>query len=160
DPKDGNSTVVGKLGLAGSDISFDKHGTLFIWLRETSQVGTVSLETGEARPVGPTKAAGEPGGIAIDNGGHIYVISSGATGSLDQIDSANGRARKGPALDGAPYPAGINALTIADDGRIFALNSNRGVPAKTALIQIDPASGKVTRLVDLPDDADALVMVE
>ena len=160
DPKDASATVVGKLGLAGSDISFDKHGTLYIWLRETSQVGTVSLKTGEARPVGPTKASGEPGGIAIDNGGRVYVISSGATGSLDQIDSVNGRARKGPALEGAPYPAGINAISIADDGRIFALNSNRGVPAKTALVQIDPANGHVTKIVDLPDDADALVMLE
>jgi hypothetical protein len=160
DPKDATATLVGNLGLAGSDIAFDKHGMLYVWLRETSQVGTVSLKTGEARPVGPTKAATEPGGIAIDDSGRVYVVPSGATGSLDQIDSVTGRARKGPTLQGAPYAAGINALSITADGRIYAVNSNRGVPAKSALITIDPVSGEIRKVGELPDDADALVQFE
>ena len=160
DPRNASATVVGPLGFSGSDIAFDKGGKLFIWLRETSQVGTVSLETGQAHPVGPTKAAGEPGGIAIDASGRVFVVTSGATGSLDQIDSVSGRARRGPALQGALYPAGINAISISADGRIFALNSNRGVPAKSALVRIDADTGAVTKVSDLPDDADALVHME
>ena len=160
DPSTANATLVGPMGMAGSDISFDKHGTLFVWLRETSQIGTVSLTTGAARPTGATRAASEPGGVAVDDAGRIYVATSGATGSLDQIDSESGKARKGPTLQGAQYPAAINAISIASDGRIFALNSNRGVPAKAALVTIDPLTGVMKRVGSLPDDADALVLME
>lgn len=159
DLQSGNTTVVGRLDKPGSDIAFDAQGTLFMWLRETSQLGSVDTATARVTPVGPVQPASEPGGITLDANGMVYVISSGGAGSVDHVDPITGVTTRGPTITGAPYAAGINSITHTPDGYILAINSNRGVPAKSLLIRIDPASGQATRLAALPDDSEAVVLL-
>lgn len=160
DPTTGEARVIGELGAAGSDIAFDARGRLFVWLRESSRLGTIDLETGRATPIGPAREAGPTGGLAIDAAGRVYVAATGAAGTLDVVDPATGRVTKGPALRGAPYGGGINSLSFGSGGRIFAVNTNLGAPANTLLVTIDPVSGLVTQLGPLPNDTDALVFME
>ena len=160
DLSNGDAALVGKLGAAASDIAFNRNGTLFAWLRESSQMATVDLSTGLARPLGRAGPAGEPGGVAIDSSDRIYVIGTGATGSLDLFDVATGTLSKGPGLKETPFAAGINSLTFSSAGAIYAVNTNLGSPASTLLVKIDPASGSVTKIGPLPPDTDALVFVE
>ena len=160
DPATAHATLVGPLGLAGIDIAFDPAGTLFVWLRETSQLGTVDLATGRASALGKPGPASEPGGLTIDAQGRIYVIGSAGSASIDQVDPATGAITRGAALRDAPYAAGMNSIRMSrESGTLYAVNSNRGAPAKTALVRIDPQSGVVTRVVALPDDADALAVL-
>lgn len=154
-----NATVVGDLGAAGTDIAFDGHGTLFIWLRGSSQIGTVSLSTGEARPVGRTRIAGETGGITVDNTGRIFVMSTGPAGSVDQVDSITGKIRRGPALSGVPFPAAINAIAMAPGGALLAVNTDRGTPSRAALVKVDPSTGLATQMSALPDDSEAIALL-
>jgi sugar lactone lactonase YvrE len=159
DPATARATLVGPLGMAGIDIAFDQEGTLFVWLRETSQIGTVDLATGRARAMGKPGPPSEPGGLTIDAKGRIYVIGSGGSASIDVVDPATGAITQGASLKDAPYAAGMNSIRMSPDGTLYAVNSNRGAPAKTALVRIDPQSGTVTRVTALPDDADALAVV-
>lgn len=159
DPSSGEARVIGRLRAIGSDIAFDPKGNLHVWLRETSQLARVDLSTGQATPLGEPGAAGQTGGLGIDAAGRVYVAASGATGTLDMIDATSGAISKGPALRGAPYPAGINSLTVSPAGVIFAVNTNLGSPANTVLVKIDPSDGKVTQVGPLPNDTDALVLM-
>lgn len=151
------ATVVGSMEASGSDISFNRAGTLFIWLRETSQLGRVDLSSGRVTALGSPGPSSETGGIAIDANGRAYLAATGATGSLDVIDTTTGTIVKGPMLRGAPYPAGINSLTISPAGVLFAVNTNLGSPANTLLVKIDTKSGVVTQVGPLPNDTDALI---
>jgi hypothetical protein len=156
----GESKVIGTLGVPASDITFGKDGTLFAWLRETGQLATIDLETGRVRPRGAPGSAGEPGGLAIDRTGRMYIAGSGATGTLDTADPATGAITRGVELKGAPYPAGINSLTFSSSGVLYDVNTNLGSPATTMLVTIDPASGEVTPVSQLPPDTDALLFAE
>lgn len=155
-PANGEAAAIGNLGAAGSDIGFDAAGTLFVWLRETQQLGTVDLATGAATPRGAAGFPGTTGGLGVDPRGRTYVAATGATGTLDTVATATGSVTRGPALTGAPHPSGINSLSISPEGEVFAVNTNMGVPASTILVRIDPATGEVTKVGALPNDTDAL----
>ncbi len=157
DPKTGNTTLVGSLNHAGSDIRFDAKGTLYVWLNEEARIATVDLGTGAATPVGPS-GYGETlgGGIAIDHSGDMYVSATNAAGTLDRIDLTTGHATVGPRLTGAPYIASFNSMTFSPSGTLFAVNSNLSAPAKTMLVTVDPKSGAVKEIGPLPNDVDAL----
>jgi hypothetical protein len=152
-----HAKVIGNLGVVGTDIAFDHAGTLYVWLRETSQLGVIDLATGRATPIGTPGPASEIGGLAITKGETIYVAASGATGTLDRLDPKSGRATKGPALNHAPLPGGINALTTSPGGTLLAVNTILGTPQQTLLVEIDPATGTISALGELPADTDALV---
>src|SRR6478672_5118134 len=77
DAESGKAKLVGDLGAAGSDISFDPGGNLFVWLRETSQLGAVDLATGVARPIGTAGPISETGGLALDSKGRAYPAATG-----------------------------------------------------------------------------------
>jgi hypothetical protein len=153
------AVVIGPLGADGSDLAFDSHGNLFAWLRETSQLALIDIATGAAMPIGQPRNAGEIGGLTIDARDRMFVASTGATGTLDTIDPGTGAVTTGPALRDAPYPGGINSLTMAPSGDILAVNTNLGSPALTMLVRIDPSTGRITKVASLPDDTDALVFV-
>jgi hypothetical protein len=157
DPASGTATVVGDLGAAGSDISFGKDGTLYVWLRESRQLGTVNLGTGKVTALGPVGPPDTVGGLTLDSKGRAYLAATGATGSLDTVDTATGLITKGVPLTGAPYPNGINSLTSSPDDEIFAVNTNMGNPAATLLVKIDAKTGKITKVGQLPSDSDAIV---
>jgi sugar lactone lactonase YvrE len=160
DVASGRAQLVGDLGAVASDIAFDAAGNLFAWLPRSSQVAVIDLSNGVARPIGPAGRGSETGGLAIDAQGHAWVASTGATGSIDSVDTNTGAVRAGPALTGTPFPGGINSLTFSPRGRLYAVNTNLGSPANTLLIAINPATGAVTQLGALPNDTDALVFVE
>ena len=150
DPKTAEATVVGPLGAIGSDLVFDSHGNLYAWLRETGQLALIDIATGEARPIGPARKATEIGGLGVDSRDRLFVASTGPTGTLDAIDAGTGAITTGPRLHGAPYPGGINSLTMSPSGDFLAVNTNLGSPAITALVRIEPATGRVTKVALLP----------
>ena len=160
DVETGDATVIGDLGLAGSDIAFDNAGNLFVWLRETAQLGVIDLGTGAVSAVGTPGSASATGGLAIDAKGQGYVAATGASGTLDRVDTNTGVITRGPVLQAAPYAGGINSLAVSPDGALFAVNTNLGAVADTVLVRIDPASGKVTRIGALPNETDALVFID
>jgi sugar lactone lactonase YvrE len=156
DPGTANATLVGELGVVGSDIAFDAKGTLYMWLPQTSQLGTVNISSAAVAPLGKPGPAGSPAGIAIDTNGMVFVTYKGATGSLDSVDLATGNVRNGPKLSGAPFDSQINSMSFSPSGLLLAVNSNAGSPANTRLVTINTATGVVSTIGALPDDTDAL----
>jgi len=156
DPSNGIATLIGRLTYPGSDISFDPLGTLYIWLPQTRQVGIVNLADGTVTPLGKPGPPSTSGGLAIDHTGTAYTTPNGASGTLDMVDLKTGDVRTGPALNGAPYGAAINAMTFTPSGLLIAVNSNAGVPQSTQLVSINVGTGAVAAMGALPDDTDAL----
>src|ERR1700674_2488663 len=157
DPKTGNTTLVGNLNHAGSDIRFDTKGTLYVWLNEESRVGVIDVGTGAATPLGDSGYAETlGGGLAVSAGGEMYVSATNAAGTLDHIDISTGRAAVGPRLIGAPYITSVNSMAFSQSGVLYATNSNLGAPAKTALITIDTKTGTVATVGPLPNDSDGM----
>jgi hypothetical protein len=152
----GHAVIVGDLKYAASDIAFNRAGILFAWLQSTSQLGIINLGTGAVTPIGPSRAAGTPSGLAIDPNGIAYITTGGAGGTLDTVDLATGAIAKGAAMVGAPFPTGVNSMTFSPSGLLLAVNSNGGAPAITRLVAINTATGAVSPIGTLPDDTDAL----
>jgi hypothetical protein len=148
--------LVADLHVVGSDIAFDSKGTLYVWLPGTSQIGTVNLSDAVVTPIGKPGPPGTPAGLAIDPNGMVYVISKGASGTLDNVDLATGSLQIGPALTGAPFSTQINSMSFSPSGLLLAVNSNGGNPANTRLVTINTATGVVATIGPLPDDTDAL----
>jgi hypothetical protein len=148
--------LVGDLRVVGSDIAFDAKGTLYVWLPGTNQLGTVDLSSAAVTPIGKPGPAGSPAGLAIDPNGMVYVISKGASGTLDNVDLATGALQIGPQLTGAPFSTQINSMSFSPSGLLLAVNSNGGNPANTRLVTINTATGVVAAIGPLPDDTDAL----
>lgn len=156
DPTNGNVTPVGPLGQTASDIEFDTSGTLYAWLPETRQVGTVDLDTGRATPRGkPIQRSANKGGFVLIGPDQAYVATTGGAGTLDIVDIATGSVTTGPALVGAPFPDLINSLAY-NKGTLYAINSNFGRSSQANLVTIDPHTGKVTNVGALPNDTDAI----
>ena len=157
DPRTGNATLVGKLGLAGADIRFDDKGTLYVWLIDRNCLGVVDLGTGTAKPIpGSTYEQTLGGGIAVNREGVVYISANSPGGTLDTFDPREGKIAAGPQMKGAPYVSSINSMAFGDDGVLYAVNSNLGTPAKTRLIAVDVKSGDVKDVMALPDDVDSL----
>jgi hypothetical protein len=156
DPATANASLVGELGVGGSDIAFDSHGTLYMWLPQTSQLGTVDVSNAGVAPIGKPGPAGSPAGIAIDTNAVVFVTAKGATGSLDTVDVKTGAMKIGPRLSGAPFDSQINSMSFSPSGLLLAVNSNAGSPANTRLVTINTATGAVATIGALPDDTDAL----
>ncbi len=157
DPETGNVTLIGDLGHNGSDIEFDADGTLFIWLADTKQLGTVNLDTGAATPRGrPLSEGAVKGGLALIGGGRALIAASGGTGTLDEVDLASGKITSGPKLTGAPFPDLINGLALSPSGVLYAVNTNFGGNSRADLVTINIHNGKVTKIGPLPNDTDAL----
>jgi hypothetical protein len=155
----GSAELVGSLGAPGSDIGFAPDGTLYMWLPEISRVARVDLETGATTPLGPSGIKGvEGGGLAVDSTGETALVAAtGATGTLDSIDLKTGVARRGPSLTRAPHGDSIENLTFSPSGTLYAVNSNAGTPASTALVTIDTETGVVYKVGTLPDDVHGLI---
>jgi hypothetical protein len=157
DPRTGNATLVGKLGLAGADIRFDEKGTLYVWLIDRNCLGVVDLGTGAAKPLpGSTYEQTLGGGIAVNHEGLVYISANSPGGTLDVYDPRDGKVSAGPQMRGAPYVSSINSMAFGTDGVLYAVNSILGTPAKTRLISIDVKTGEVKDVMGLPEDVDSL----
>jgi len=157
DPATGNVTTVGELSEIGSDIGFDPDGTLYMWLPNTRQLGTVNLDTGEVTPRGaPIERGAAKGGFAVIGGGKAYVAGTGGAGTLDTVDMETGRITIGPALVGAPVPDLINGLAYSPRGELYGINTSFGRATQANLITINPQTGQVANIGALPNDTDAL----
>jgi hypothetical protein len=157
DPLTGNATLVGNLGFPGSDISFGKEGTLYVWLAETRQIGRINLDAGSVTPLGkPGRPAVAKGGLIVISDNHALIAPGGARGTLDSVDLTTGAITKGPELKGARYPAFINSMAFSSKGTLYAVNTDGGTPALADLVTIDRHSGQVTVLGPLPNDTDAI----
>src|SRR5258706_1504077 len=121
DPVRANAALVGQWGMAGSNIAFDSHGTLYMWLPQTGQLGTVDISSAAVTPIGKPGSAGTPAGIAIDANGTVFVTPKGATGSLDTVDVKTGALRIGPRLTGAPFESQINSMSFSPSGLLLAV---------------------------------------
>jgi hypothetical protein len=157
-PVTGAATLMGPLGAAGSDIGFSSDGTLYTWLGDYGELARVDIETGKAIPLGPSNIPGAgPGGLAIRPEDTGFVAATGATGTLDRLDLKTGQATRGPTLSGAPYPNAVTNLSFSASGKLFAVNASGGAPADTMLVNIDPATGVVSKIGPLPKDIEALI---
>jgi hypothetical protein len=159
DPATGRATLIGPLHAVGSDIGFSPNGTLYTWLPELKQLGTIDLASGNTTPIGSpgTDEAAPSGALAITSNETGYVAATGATGTLDRLDLKTGARSRGPALKGAPYPSAITNLSFSPWGKLFAVNANSGAPADTMLVTIDPETGAVSVIGRLPTDIEALI---
>ena len=156
DPINGNVTPVGDLGLVASDIEFASDGTLFAWLPETRQIGTIDINTGHVTARGkPVERGASKGGFTIIGPDKAYVATTGGAGTLDVVDMKTGELVTGPQLSGAPFPDLINGLAL-QHGILYAINTNFGRSTQANLITIDPKTGKVTNVGALPNDTDAI----
>ena len=156
DPINGNVTPVGDLGLVASDIEFASDGTLFAWLPETRQIGTIDINTGRVTARGkPVERGASKGGFTIIGPDKAYVATTGGAGTLDVVDMKTGELVTGPQLSGAPFPDLINGLAL-QHGILYAINTNFGRSTQANLITIDPKTGKVTNVGALPNDTDAI----
>jgi hypothetical protein len=157
DPATGTVSLIGNLGIYGSDISFDAEGTLYIWLPETSQVGRVDLKTGTVTAVGaPRSATATQGGIKVTSRSIALIAASSGTGTLDRIDLRTGAITAGVRLKGARYPELITGLTESPNGTLLGVNTNAGTPALADLVTIDLGTGQVTTIGPLPNDTNAI----
>jgi hypothetical protein len=157
DPTTGNVTRVGELSQPGSDIGFDTDGTLYMWMPDTRQLGTVDLDTGQVTTRGsPIERGATKGGFALIGGGKAYVAGTGGAGTLDTIDMNTGQILTGPLITGAPFPDLINGLAFSPKGVLYGINTSFGRATQANLIIIDPVSGKVTNIGALPNDTDSL----
>jgi hypothetical protein len=152
----GDASVIGELTQAGSDIVFDAQGALFMWIPATHQVATINLNNAAVTPLGRPGNAEALGGLAIDSQGVAYVTPTGANGTLDTVDLKTGVFKVGPSLTGAPFQGAITAMTFTPSGLLLAVNSNVGSPAQARLVTINTATGQISTIGTLPDDADAL----
>ena len=157
DPATGNVTTVGELSEIGSDIGFDPDGTLYMWLPNTRQLGTVNLDTGEVTARGaPIERGATKGGFAVIGGGKAYVAGTGGAGTLDTVDMETGKLTIGPALVGAPFPDLINGLAYSPRGELYGINTSFGRASQANLVTINPQTGQVANIGALPNDTDAL----
>ena len=157
DPETGNVSLVGDLGVAASDISFDTEGTLFIWLPRTRQVGKVDLKSATIAALGtPSAAAAPQGGIEVVSNDLALVAASTASGTLDSFDLKTGALVGSVRLKGARYPELIAGLAESPDGTLFGVNANGGVPSLADLVKIDRRTGQITVVGPLPNDTDAI----
>ena len=157
DPATGNVTLVGSLGHTGSDLRFDAKGVLYAWLTDVNCLATVDVGTGAATPLKqPCYDQTLGGGIAFDKAGKLYVSVGTSAGTLDTWSPGDDKAGTGPTLSGAPFVSAVNSMAFSESGALYAVNSNMGAPAKTRLIRIDLATGRVADVGALPADVDPL----
>lgn len=157
DPANGNVTLVGSLGHNGADMRFDAKGVLYAWLYDENCLAIVDLGTGAATPLKePCYPQTLGGGIAFDKSNRLYVSVSTSAGTLDSWSPGDDKVSVGPTISGAPFVSAVNSMAFAADGALYAVNSNLGAPAKTRLVRIDPATGRVVDVGALPADVDPL----
>ncbi len=160
DPATGYASAVGILAHTVSDIGFDSDGRLYGWLPDENRLAEIDVGRAVLTPLAPSGIRGVMGGGMAIGAHHVaYVAATGAGGTLDTIDMATGAGKTGPQLDGAPYLSAITNLTISPDGKLYAVNSNMGSPASTALVTVDPASGRVHEVGRLPPDSHGLIFL-
>lgn len=161
DPGTAEATFIGQMRVAGSDITFNAEGELFIWLPDTNQLGRINLASGRVTPIGEIgESTRLEGGIAFDGRGRLYTTPSGATGPIEIRDPVTGAVTPGPMLVNAPYLSSLNSLAFSPSGELYGVNSNMGSPAHTALVKVDPHNGVITQIGALPEDTDCLTFVE
>ena len=156
DPATAVATPIGPLGAAATDINFDAKGRLFAWLSELHRLGEIDLSTGKVTPLDIPGLEGEAGSIAIDGSGNALLAMASATGKLVRVDLAAKRVVSEVALVGAPYNGPFNALTLSPEGLLVGINSDGALPPRSMLVNIDSATGRVSAMSDLPQDADGL----
>jgi hypothetical protein len=165
-PATGAATLVGGLGAPVGDIAFGSNGTLYGWLGgSTNSVATINLSTGLATAVGPS---GVSGGGPCANGGNglsfsgstLYVAPRGVAGALYSVNTSTGAATAGPTMSGAPITScgALAAMAASNAGTLYAIDSDRGSVATTALVTVNPITGVITQVgaINLPDDSDGL----
>ena len=161
DPNTAEATLVGEMRVAGSDVTFNNEGDLFIWLPDTNQVGRINIASGRVTALGEIGDSTRlEGGIAFDAHGKLFTTPSGATGPIELRDPSTGAVTNGPMLANAPYLSSMNSLAFSPEGELYGVNSNMGSPAHTALVKIDTHNGIVTQVGALPEDTDCLAFVD
>lgn len=152
----GAATRIGASGgLQASDLSFGPGGVLFAWLQSAKSLATVNLATGVPTPFPTTGVGTTGGGLAINSAGTAYSSVTGANGTLDTINTTTGVRTAGPALTGAVFTDGINAMAF-NGATLFAIDTDGGGPANTHLVTINTTTGAITDIGLLPINTDAI----
>ena len=110
-----------------------RRATLYVWLPTTTQLGTVDLTTGARDAAsGRPRPAGTPAGIAIDPNGMVYVTAKGASGTLDNVDTATGACRWARRSPGRPFSTQINSMSFSPSGLLLAHQFERRLAGQLA----------------------------
>ena len=164
DTTSGAGTPVGLLADSGddevhqavADITFVDN-RLVGW----SQRGDVPVEidtgTGRVTVIGDSVNA-FGAGLAFDGRSRIYLAAQGSEGPLYSLDPSTGTSTAGPLLGGGDIDfSSIGAMTFLG-ARLLGVDieSGRSADTRADLIEIDPATGLITRIGALPTGIDAL----
>ena len=159
DPRTARAERVGPLGVRGTDIHFDSQGTLYIWIADSHQLGTVNLHDGTVTLLPASHIAETaPGGLAINSRGLALVTATANASVIDEVDPTTGELVGGLALVDASILGAVYALTYIPTGALLAVNQSKSRKAGRELVSIDPETGSVTRIGALPDGVDAIAI--
>lgn len=160
-PQTGAGTLIGTIDTGATlhkaaDISFDDTGTLYGWSETGDDPIRIDKATGDATILGPGEGSSGSGNTFV--GATWYGVLDGAAGPLDTIDLATGTTTDVATLTGAPLPAyEIAAMSTSPDGTIYASNLQYVSDGGDAyLVTINPATGAVTTIGQMPDRMDAI----
>jgi hypothetical protein len=153
DPATANAVLVGNLGMAVSDISFNSAGVLFGWKANGGPLVTINLSTGASSTVGVGALSGGTG-LAFTPDGTLYLAGS-VSGSLFTVDSSTGVKTGIATLSGGTL-ANFNSLASDFGGVLYGVETNIGGPASTLLATINQSTGAITTIGSLPNDTDGI----
>jgi hypothetical protein len=158
DPKTAYATVIGPLGARGSDIHFDAHGTLYMWVVDRGAIGTVDTNTGGVtiRAGKGLATAAAAGGLAIDPSGRALVATGGQTQSINEVDPKTGAVVGHLSLLEGSLMNALYALAYTPSGAMFAVHESQPGGVARELLAIDRRTGNVRHLGKLPDRVDAI----
>jgi len=166
DPVTAEVTVIGAYGITGTlaDLTFNPiTGILYGWQSGGNhQLHTVNLITGAATPVpgAPATSDAGGGGLAMNALALLYVTPDGqsaANPTIQQLDPSDGSSISGNTLTpGFVGTSTINAMAFDPFGTLFGVNTDRGGPALTHLVTINPATGFMTDVGPSVDNLDAI----
>jgi hypothetical protein len=161
DPRTAHASLIGPLGVAGTDIHFDAEGTLYIWIPEGNRLGIVNLSTGRVSAVAATSLRDvTSGGLAINSRGIALVPSSTSRAVIEQLDASTGDPIGALALSDASIVHALDSLAITRGGLLMAVNEPLPGQPRRELVTIDTTTGGVTRVGALPDEVDAIAYDE
>jgi hypothetical protein len=163
DPFTGAATTIGPLVTATGvrvkvpDIALEFTGTtLYGWSKVDRELVTIDLTTGEVTRVGGNKGI-TGGGLAFDFSGNMYLSADGSGGELLSAEVATGVTANHVDLVDAQGDD-INSMTFSVD-TMYAIREGVGQDGNsqaTLLLEVNLATGAVTRVMDMPFGVDGL----
>lgn len=160
DPGTAEARVIGRLTQPLSDISFDPTGQLYGWSANTGQLALVEVQTGKVATLGPVSASGGGGAFAIDSAGNAFVATWSGPATLDRVDLRAGTVSAGPPLANMSDVTTLRSMAFSEAGELLGARTVRDEHAASVLVRIDPHTGSAAAIANIPDDAEAIAVMD